>query len=1342
MGISLKINPRLTRIVDFIPEQETADALVVMEFYLENFQGPERIHKTSPDIRLSFVIENASSNKDRSDPEVNHICCGISIPGTAASDFPVLSEWDSGRANGMIDPGPYFIAPNIQTKLVKNTASLWINIIRDIPELRASEQTHMRLRVAVALKNRQDAFKLAITDTRTFPYNLDTREFGISANLQSEERSRICQEMVSWAAAIGDQHVLNIYLRELQHIGMMSLSDGLEKHPLMWAAMMGRDKAIQTIWEAFGKQNHVKDLEGRTALSWAAGNGHVQATRLLLRNLGMNHPDKNGLSPLSWAARNGQLDIIEMLLKENELESGSKGSDFDAYLKTPLQCATKMGCVNAVDIIIRHYRDQELKHKKRASMQEHATTELTDKMIEYLLQLLVWKKREIMLLLLRVGLKTCRNHRERDEWLLERLHFAARKGMTDLAKILVIQFKAPIQGLVEDLTALCVAAEEGHTGIVRLLLDAGAELEFSSKRRDRAISLAVEKGQDEVVKVLLERGADIDTPCRDGATVMALAVKHATIFRMVSERDKNGKLAGDKNIHPNIDSRFNAKVVDFVNSGNTQKPKSRDEQVQMLLKNPKLILTNENEDIAFRWIHLPANNMRWVEVLISGLYGSQSAYRILEPSRWVSRQHHGNDGAHHARFMQPFCQSFDLTPTTQPQVYADKNVVLFMPYLHWEECLRLNQAKEIIRNGAQPENAGWTKYQKLLNFDLFRDKPPVDADDRNRTRHDLRLLHVRRTLDQYYYYTLKNTNFRDNDQTVSRYLQAEATEPKVVAVVDQLWLWVLVGPSGRADTVITCFPGDDHLTKRDRSEVDPDCVTDVLQNILLHMLYEPQAVKGAYDLVGVITSRCSRAFLEPSRARRCLQFSEIYDSAIGNIMNEEAVLFNQFSDMVKLRQKNPDPVREIQRYLNDKGADDNELREVCQAYHEDTMTHEIPDRDEIASLMKPGDNQKQKLVEVLQRLAHFHALGISNEITLLREIKDIQDELNIVAMVFEEQKTVLMEVQRSIHSMGRGRMYSSNGLEQNAPRALQRLNSQAEHDELGRPATRQEHLELSERVGVMPSNTTEMGATEENTPMGEPLDRENRRESGPDPTPDISANKDTDTMAENRIIDTNRRKTGEEVYQSYVWGTGRDPEGYSLPLRTIQLSIDGTERMAQRAAKAYNALDFLVNLKQKQSDVLDGRSMRIQAEDMETQTRDMQAQTRAMRTLAKESLKMTEQSARSGQTLMVFTIVTIVFLPMSFMAAFFTIDITEFRRNEKGTLGLAYVSEIIFPISIAISAVLICIAFNASAFEEWLLWLGGWISSFVPAWKRRRVSSNDDDNNKSSRGFPEGELPL
>ncbi|KAL2386345.1 hypothetical protein RJZ90_000741 [Blastomyces dermatitidis] len=61
-------------------------------------------------------------------------------------------------------------------------------------------------------------------------------------------------------------------------------------------------------------------------------------------------------------------------------------------------------------------------------------------------------------------------------------------------------------------------------------------------------------------------------------------------------------------------------------------------------------------------------------------------------------------------------------------------------------------------------------------------------------------LHLRRTLDQYFYTHLTNTTARDDGQVVYRYIRDNSAEPKIF-MVDQLWLWIL-----NDDTIISCFP--------------------------------------------------------------------------------------------------------------------------------------------------------------------------------------------------------------------------------------------------------------------------------------------------------------------------------------------------------------------------------------------------------------------------------------------------------------------------------------------------------------------------------------------------------
>ncbi|KAF1808412.1 hypothetical protein P152DRAFT_220188 [Eremomyces bilateralis CBS 781.70] len=121
-------------------------------------------------------------------------------------------------------------------------------------------------------------------------------------------------------------------------------------------------------------------------------------------------------------------------------------------------------------------------------------------------------------------------------------------------------------------------------------------------------------------------------------------------------------------------------------------------------------------------------------------------------------------------------------------------------------------------------------------------------------------------------------------------------------------------------------------------------------------------------------------------------------------------------------------------------------------------------------------------------------------------------------------------------------------------------------------------------------------------------------------------------------------------------------------LKIIDVHVKDLERMDKQAENIYTSLTHLLDLKQKQANAFEARF----------------AADRAI------------SSARQGQTVMVFTIVTIIFLPMSFIASFFTVDISNFPRNDDGSsaMTLDWVSKYVFGIGFAISIPLIMMAFT------------------------------------------------
>ena len=75
-------------------------------------------------------------------------------------------------------------------------------------------------------------------------------------------------------------------------------------------------------------------------------------------------------------------------------------------------------------------------------------------------------------------------------------------------------------------TALIEAALKGHTDIVNLLLDAGAEVDTRDNEGRTAVIMAALKGNTDVVRILRDTGADLTIVDVDGKTALMWAVSN------------------------------------------------------------------------------------------------------------------------------------------------------------------------------------------------------------------------------------------------------------------------------------------------------------------------------------------------------------------------------------------------------------------------------------------------------------------------------------------------------------------------------------------------------------------------------------------------------------------------------------------------------------------------------------------------------------------------------------------------------------------------------------------------------------------------------------------------
>lgn len=204
----------------------------------------------------------------------------------------------------------------------------------------------------------------------------------------------------------------------------------------------------------------------------------------------------------------------------------------------------------------------------------------------------------------------------------------------------------------------------------------------------------------------------------------------------------------------------------------------------------------------------------------------------------------------------------DRTPVDQSRPNRKGNIVLFMPYLHYETHRNRKSMSETIRRArtgsasASAENHMSQDCDEMLIHAYLRSTPN---------------LHIRRTLDQFYYHAI-STDDRDTDQVVYRYTR-DKRQGRKVFMVDQLWMWII----GK-DLIITSFP---QRWKQPKS--DP---LNVLDGIIRDMNSKTcPPVNSVHDLATLVTGRCCGVFDRHQLGDEKFQFLDMFESSIGKIVS-------------------------------------------------------------------------------------------------------------------------------------------------------------------------------------------------------------------------------------------------------------------------------------------------------------------------------------------------------------------------------------------------------------------------------------------------------------------------
>ncbi|KAI0220924.1 E3 ubiquitin-protein ligase MIB2 [Lamellibrachia satsuma] len=301
-----------------------------------------------------------------------------------------------------------------------------------------------------------------------------------------------------------DQRVSNTKDTLMEQLTSALHSPSAEPVQLLQEAAKGNADFVRAMLARHPEQVDQRS-RGKTALQVACHQGHVNVVSLLLTNgANVNLADDDGDTPLHYSVFGNQPEVSEMLLNH--------GAMVDALNKG--QCSSLHVAVNkqhphCVDILLRHRCNTNLQDCYGDTAMHDAVSK---------------ESRDI------VGkLSAC----PRTDFLLKNkkgfnvLHYAVLKG-NHLAVAEILQRAGQLVDMKKDdgFAALHLAALNGHFDVTQTLMGK-ADLEVKNNRHQTALLLAASQGHTELIELLVANNADVNAWNEDGDTTLHVVLSRS-----------------------------------------------------------------------------------------------------------------------------------------------------------------------------------------------------------------------------------------------------------------------------------------------------------------------------------------------------------------------------------------------------------------------------------------------------------------------------------------------------------------------------------------------------------------------------------------------------------------------------------------------------------------------------------------------------------------------------------------------------------------------------------------------------------------------------------------------
>ncbi len=316
------------------------------------------------------------------------------------------------------------------------------------------------------------------------------------------------------------------------------------------ASKYGFIKILEQLIPAWkGTDLHFPDGEGSTPLHLAARNGYIHVVETLLAHgASTSAKDGHGETPFSIAVKLGNLELVQLFLKScqqherGETDEPSQGNsnnnrtlinELDGERRAPLISALEIGSLQISSLLVKHGAKLDVAdHRGRDPLYlaaEHGfsdflTTVLKDKADDI--------SRECLSAALRISV--FEGHAACVSALLESrpglptellLATAIRGKQVEVVKVLLEKAQLNDTELGDNLHN---AAMNGHTELLTILLDAGADKDHTDSVNNTALQLAAYFNHATTVEALLLRRADLEIKDLEGRTALCDAARHGS----------------------------------------------------------------------------------------------------------------------------------------------------------------------------------------------------------------------------------------------------------------------------------------------------------------------------------------------------------------------------------------------------------------------------------------------------------------------------------------------------------------------------------------------------------------------------------------------------------------------------------------------------------------------------------------------------------------------------------------------------------------------------------------------------------------------------------------------